>query len=362
VGFEFLVGSTRNLELETRNCEAMAVKFRDYYEVLGVPKSAPEDEIKKAYRLLARKYHPDVNPGDKSAEEKFKEINEACEVLSDPEKRKRYDELGPNWKAGQDFRPPPGWEDVYVEFGDLGDLFGGGRGRSGFSDFFESLFGNRRGARRGAGFAMRGQDVEAEIALTLEEAHRGVTRSISFQVAESCPDCKGSGSKEGKTCPTCRGTGAVRRPKSLDVTIPPGVRDGSVIRLAGQGEPGTNGAPAGDLFLHVRLRPHRLFNLVGENDVQVEVPVTPWEAALGAKVNVPTLHGPVEVKIPAGAQAGQRLRLRGQGLSARGSRRGDQYVKLKIVIPPNLTEKERELFEKLAAESRFNARELMAAG
>jgi curved DNA-binding protein len=340
----------------------MAVQFRDYYDVLGVARTATEDQIKSAYRKLARKYHPDVNPGDKSAEEKFKEINEAYEVLSDADKRKKYDELGPNWKAGQDFRPPPNWEGANVEFGDFGDFFGGGRGASGFSDFFESLFGGRRGPRRGAGFAMRGQDVEAEIPLTLEEAHRGVKRTITLQVTETCPDCKGSGVKDAKTCPTCRGAGAIRRPKSLEVIIPAGVRDGSVIRLPGQGEPGSSGAPAGDLFLRVRLQPHRLFDIVGENDVQIELPVAPWEAALGAKIPVPTLDGPVEMKIPAGAQGSQRLRLRGQGLNRRGGGRGDEYVKLKIVIPPKLAPKEKELFEKLAAESRFNARELMAGG
>jgi len=340
----------------------MAVQFRDYYDVLGVARTATEDQIKSAYRKLARKYHPDVNPGDKSAEEKFKEINEAYEVLSDADKRKKYDELGPNWKAGQDFRPPPNWEGANVEFGDFGDFFGGGRGASGFSDFFESLFGGRRGPRRGAGFAMRGQDVEAEIPLTLEEAHRGVKRTITLQVTETCPDCKGSGVKDAKTCPTCRGAGAIRRPKSLEVTIPAGVRDGSVIRLPGQGEPGSSGAPAGDLFLRVRLQPHRLFQTIGENDVQIELPVAPWEAALGAKIPVPTLDGPVEMKIPAGAQGGQRLRLRGQGLNRRGGGRGDEYVKIRIVNPPKLAPKERELFEKLAAESRFNARELMPAG
>jgi curved DNA-binding protein len=340
----------------------MAVQFRDYYEILGVAKTATEDEIKSAYRKLARKFHPDVNPGDKSAEEKFKEINEAYEVLSDADKRKKYDTLGPNWKAGQDFRPPPNWEGANVEYDDFGDLFGSGRGASGFSDFFESLFGGRRGPRRGAGFAMRGQDVEAEMPLTLEEAHRGVKRTITLQVTETCPDCKGSGLKDGKTCPTCHGAGAIRRPKSLEVTIPSGVREGSVIRLTGQGEPGSNGAPAGDLFLRVRLQPHRLFNTVGENDVQIELPVAPWEAALGAKIPVPTLDGPVEMKIPAGAQGGQRLRLRGQGLNRRGGGRGDEYVKIRIVNPPKLAPKEKELFEKLAAESRFNARELMPAG
>ena len=340
----------------------MAVQFRDYYDVLGVPRTASEDEIKTAYRKLARKYHPDVNPGDKSAEEKFKEINEAYEVLSDSDKRKRYDQLGQNWKAGQDFTPPPGWEEVNVGF-DFGDLFGSSRSAGGFSDFFESLFGGRRAGRRGAGFAMRGRDVQAEIPLTLEEAHRGVRRTITLQVTEPCPDCGGSGTKDGKTiCPTCRGAGAIRRPKSLEVTIPAGVRDGSVIRLAGQGEPDANGAPAGDLFLAVRIQPHRLFDVVRDNDVQVELPVAPWEAALGAKVTVPTLDGPVEMTIPAGAQAGQRLRLPGQGLSRRGGGRGDEYVKLKIVNPPKLAPKEKELFEKLAAESRFNARELMAGG
>jgi curved DNA-binding protein len=340
----------------------MAVQFRDYYDVLGVARTATEDQIKSAYRKLARKYHPDVNPGDKSAEEKFKEINEAYEVLSDADKRKKYDELGPNWKAGQDFRPPPNWEGANVEFGDFGDFFGGGRGASGFSDFFESLFGGRRGPRRGAGFAMRGQDVEAEIPLTLEEAHRGVKRTITLQVTETCPDCNGSGVKDAKTCPTCRGAGAIRRPKSLEVTIPAGVREGSVIRLPGQGEPGSSVAPAGDLFLRVRLQPHRLFQTIGENDVQIELPVAPWEAALGAKIPVPTLDGPVEMKIPPGSQGGQRLRLRGQGLNRRGGGRGDEYVKIRIVIPPKLTPKEKELFEKLAAESRFNARELMAGG
>ena len=341
----------------------MAVKFRDYYEVLGVSKTATEDEIKKTYRKLARKFHPDVNPGDKSAEERFKGINEAYEVLSDPEKRKRYDQLGQNWKAGEDFTPPPGWENVRVEFGDFGDAFGGGRGGpSAFSDFFETLFGGRHGARAGPGFAMRGQDVEAEISLTLEEAHRGASRALTLQATETCPDCRGSGSKDKKVCPTCRGAGVIGRPKSLDVTIPAGVRDGSVIRLSGQGEPGTNGAAAGDLFLRVRIEPHRLFSIVGRDDVQVELPVAPWEAALGATVTVPTLDGPVEMKIPPGTQGGQRLRLRGQGLNRRGGGRGDEFVKLNIVIPSKLTAKEKELFEKLAAESRFRARESMPGG
>jgi DnaJ-class molecular chaperone len=340
----------------------MAVKFKDYYDVLGISKTATEDDIRKAYRTLARKYHPDVNPGDKSAEEKFKEINEAYEVLSDADKRKRYDELGPNWRAGSDFTPPPGWQNVNVNFSGFGDGPGTGRGSSGFSDFFESLFGGRRGARAGPGFQMRGEDIDAEITLTLEEAHRGVMRRVSLQVNELCPDCRGTGLKDGKSCPTCGGSGVIRRERSFDVTIPAGARDSSVVRLAGQGTPGVNGAPSGDLFLHVRIERHRLFDIVGEDDVQVEVPVSPWEAALGAKVTVPTLDGNVEMTVPAGMQSGKRLRLRGQGLNKRNGGRGDEYVKLKIVIPPKLTAKEKQLFERLAAQSYFDPRQLMEKG
>ena len=194
-----------------------------------------------------------------------------------------------------------------------------------------------RSARGGAGFAMRGQDVEAEIALTLEEAHRGVKRNITLQVMETVHGLSRYRLKDGKTvCPTCRGAGFLRRPKSLEVMIPAGVRDGSVIRLAGQGEPGANGAPAGDLFLHVRIQPHRLFNIVGENDVQIELPVAPWEAALGSKYTGADARWARRDEDSAGAQGGQRLRLRGQGLNRRGGGRGDEYVKLKIVNPPKL--------------------------
>jgi curved DNA-binding protein len=339
----------------------MAVTFKDYYDVLDVARTATEDDIRKAYRALARKHHPDINPGDKSAEETFKDINEAYEVLSDPEKRKRYDQLGANWKAGAEFTPPPGGQNGRVDFDGFGDLFGGGRSASGFSDFFESLFGRGRSGRSGTGFRMAGQDIEAQIPLTLEEAHRGGTRTISLEASEPCPECKGTVSKDGKVCPTCRGSGVVSRPKTLEVTIPPGVRDGSVIRLAGQGEPGASGVQPGDLYLHVRIQPHRLFEVIGD-DVQIKFPVAPWEAVLGAKVMVPTLDGPVQMTIPAVTQGGARLRLRGQGLNKRGGRRGDEYVKLNIVIPPKPTAKERELFEKLAAESRFDPRQLMSGG
>jgi DnaJ-class molecular chaperone len=336
----------------------MAVKFQDYYEVLGLPRTATEEEIRKEFRKLARKYHPDVNPGNKSAEEKFKEINEAYEVLSDADKRRRYDQLGANWKAGGEFTGSDS-NGTRAETGGFGDVFGHD-GASGFSDFFESLFGGSRGARAGGNFGMRGRDIEAELPVTLEDAHRGVTREISLQVEDVCPECTGSGLKDGKPCPTCRGSGTVRRTKTFEVTIPVGVRDGSIVRLAGQGNAGGKGAVPGDLFLHVRLEPHNLFDLVGDGDIEIELPVAPWEAVLGAKVNVPTIDGAVEMDVRPGTQSGQRLRLRGQGLARRGGGRGDQYVKLKIVVPPEPTNKEKDLFRKLAAESRFNPRDLLA--
>jgi DnaJ-class molecular chaperone len=339
----------------------MAVKFKDYYEVLGVPRTATEDAIKKAYRALARKYHPDVNPNDPTAEEKFKELNEAYEVLSDPEKRTRYDELGPNWQAGADFTPPPGWERVRTDFGAGGSPFGGAR-VSDFSDFFETLFGAARGPRAGPGFAMRGADVEADVSLGLDDIHRGATRTLTLQVAEPCPQCGGTGIQERHRCANCRGAGVIRRPKTLNVHIPIGIREGSVIRLAGQGEPGTGNAPAGDLYLRVHLLPHPLFAVVGDDDLQVELPVAPWEVALGGKVTVPTLNGSVDMTIPAGSQGGQRLRLRGKGLSRQAGGGGDLYVKLKVVVPPKLTTGERELFEKLAATSAFRPRDLMTGG
>jgi DnaJ-class molecular chaperone len=340
----------------------MAVKFKDYYQILGVPRTATEDAIKKAYRTLARKYHPDVNPQDPTAEDKFKELNEAYEVLSDPEKRKRYDELGPNWQAGADFTPPPGWERVRMEPGDFGDLFAGRRGRGGFSDFFETLFGGFRGQRAGPGFAMRGADVETDLALTLEDISRGATRTLTIQAAERCARCGGTGSQDRRLCSMCNGAGVVRHPKSLVVHIPLGVREGSVIRLAGQGEPGTGSAPAGDLYLRVRLTPHPLFAVVGDDDLRLELPVAPWEAVLGAKVTVPTLDGSVEMTIPPGSQGGQRLRLRGKGIPRKSGGRGDLYVTLKIMVPPKPTAEERELFEKLAATSGFNPRDSLTGG
>jgi len=299
----------------------MAVKYKDYYDVLGVSRGATEDQIRNAYRKLARKHHPDVNPGDKTAEEKFKEINEAYSVLSDPQKRKQYDALGQNWKQGAEFRPPPDWgSNVHVEYGDVGEDFGG------FSDFFESMFGGGRRAG-GRGSARRGADVEAQATITLEEAHRGTTRSVSLRG----PDGK---------------------PRVIKVNIPAGVSDGETIRLPNEGESGAGGGGSGDLFVNVRIEPHPVFKRVGDGNLEVELPVMPWEAALGGQARVPTIDGPVDVTIPPNTQTGQRLRLRGQGMQRRGGGRGDQYVRIKIVNPPSLSPKQRELYERLAAESR----------
>lgn len=342
----------------------MAAKTKDYYEVLGVKRGASDDEIKQAYRKLARKFHPDLNPGDKAAEEQFKQLQEAYDVLSDAENRKLYDQYGENWravKAGAG-APPPGWEGAETsrqEAGPRAGRFdfgafdfsafraGGGEG----FDIFEEMFGGRgRGPR-----TRRGRDVEAELELSLEEAHRGGRRTLQMQVAEICPTCSGTGIKDEKTCDTCRGAGQILKPKSIEVNIPAGVRDGSTIRLAGQGGAGSNGSEPGDLYLHIRLRPHPVFTVRGD-DLEVELPIAPWEAVLGAKVEAPTIDGKVELTIPPGAKSGQRLRLRGQGLNKRKGGRGDEYVRLKIVVPKDVSAEERRLYEELKRVSRFEPR------
>ena len=333
----------------------MAVKFRDYYEVLGVTREASADEIRKAYRKLARKHHPDVNPNDPSAEDRFKEISEAYDVLSDPEKRAKYDRLGEQWKAGADFTPPPGWE-TQGGYVDVEEMFGGRGTHAGFSDFFETLFGARRGARAGGAVAMRGSDVEAEIALALGEAHRGTRRTLQLQTTKRCPQCGGSGVADRTRCATCTGAGAVYRPQTIEVNIPRGASDGAVIRIAGKGEPGIGGGPAGDLYLKIHLERHPSLTVVGDGDVETTVNVAPWEAVLGAKITVQLLDGPVDVSVPAGAQGGQRLRLRGQGLNRRRGERGDAFIRLRIVVPKTPTDEERRLFEQLRAASRFDPR------
>jgi curved DNA-binding protein len=302
------------------------MEYKDYYKLLGVSRGASQDEIKKAYRKLARKYHPDVSK-EPNAEERFKEVNEAYEVLGDVEKRRAYDDLGGNWRSGQDFRPPPGWEDIF------GGVRGGGRAapgfgeEGGFSDFFETLFGGGRragGGRTGGGFQARGADQAARIEITLEQAAHGGSMSVQL----------GSGRK-------------------LQVKIPAGVTEGQRIRLAGQGGPGVGGGPSGDLFLEVAIRPHPRFRVEGR-DIQLDLPVTPWEAALGATVNVPTLGGRVELKIPPGSQSGRRLRLKGRGMP--GQPPGDQYVILQIVTPPADTPQARSFYERMQKELPFDPR------
>jgi curved DNA-binding protein len=318
----------------------MPVQYKDYYESLGVPRTASADEIKKSFRKLARQYHPDVAKDKKKSEEKFKEINEAYEVLSDPAKRKKYDELGANWKSGAEFRPPPG----YGNFGG-GQTFRGGRsmnteefethfGGTGFSDFFEQIFG---GARRGAGgfgrgtqfdegdLAERGRDVEGDIMVTLEEAARGSVRSVSVR----------HGSKT----------------ETHQVKIPAGVTEGQRLRIAGRGEHGSNGGAAGDLYLRVRLAKHPDFE-VEDHNLIYELELAPWEAVLGTELFVPTLTSRVNIKIPAGTQSGQKLRVRGRGLPPSG----DLIVVTKIVVPSKIPDAEKKLWEQLKRESKFNPR------
>ena len=312
----------------------MAVQFRDYYETLGVSKTASEDEIRSAFRKLARKHHPDVAKDKKTAEEKFKQINEAYEVLSDPEKRRKYDQLGEHWNQPGGFQPPPQWgagqpgggfrwgsgENGGVEF-----EFGG----TGFSDFFEAFFGGGRGRSAFGGFgqrevtAERGNDVEADIMVTLEEALHGSTRQVSLRRA---------GSKKTET---------------YQVKIPRGVREGQRIRLAGQGEAGERGGKSGDLFWRVCLARHPDFSVEG-SDLVHEMKIAPWQAVLGDKLIVPTLEGNARLKLPPGTQVGQRFRLRERGLPGVSGQRGDLYVVVQIALPKKLTETEREIWEQLA--------------
>lgn len=341
---------------------------RDYYEVLGVKRDASDDEVKKAYRKLARKFHPDLNPGDKAAEGQFKELQEAYDVLSNSDDRKLYDQYGENWravKAGAGAPPPPGWERAQrptqgaggprsagFDFGDFEFGNFGGRGGAGF-DIFEELFGGAGRGRSARGG--RGQDVEAELEVSLEDAHRGARRTLQMQVADICPTCNGSGIVGDKPCDTCGGAGQVLKQKNIDVNIPAGMRDGSTVRLAGQGGSGSNGSEPGDLYLHIRVRPHPVFTVKGD-DLEVDLPIAPWEAVLGASVEAPTIDGNVELKVPPGAKSGQRLRLRGQGLNKRKGGRGDEYVRLKIVVPKEASAEERRLYEELKRVSQFDPR------
>ncbi|CCH50453.1 DnaJ C-terminal domain-containing protein [Pseudodesulfovibrio piezophilus] len=326
------------------------MEYKDYYKLLGVSRSAPKDEIAKAFKKLARKYHPDLNPNNTEAEAKFKEINEAYEVLKDEKKRKLYDQFGSNWEHGQNFQPPPGYENMNYGGGGFSQ---GGFSQGGFSDFFETIFGgagggggNFRGGFSQGGFGgegfqqrpRRGADSEAMYELTLEEAYRGGNKSITLQEQVTGPD----GYPRMTT-------------KTLEVNVPAGIKDGQKIRLAGQGNPGMAGGPKGDLYLKIKIMPHTMFK-VSDSDVVLDLNLAPWEAALGSLVRIPTLDGAVEMKIPPGIGSGKKLRIKGRGLGS-GAKRGDQFVRIMIQVPDLLTPEERELWETLQEKSSFKPRE-----
>ena len=365
---------------------------RDYYEVLGIQKGASEDEIKKAYKKLARKYHPDMNPGDKEAEEKFKEVNEANEVLSDPEKKARYDQFGfagvdPNYGAGAGGGAYGGGFD----FGDLGDIFG---------SFFGGGFGG--GQRRNPNAPQRGESIRASVSVSFTEAAFGCEKSVTLERSEQCPTCKGNGCAPGTTpeicpdchgtgtvqtrrqtpmgvfasngpcrkcggtgrlihqpSPACRGTGAVRKRKTIKVNIPAGIDHGQTISLRGQGNAGKNGGPAGDLLITVMVQPHELFHRDGV-DVFCEAPITFAQAVLGAELEIPTIDGKVKYSIPEGTQTGTVFRLKGKGIPVLNGRgRGDQYVTVPIETPRNLNKEQKEAlrrFSETLGESNYEKR------
>lgn len=308
------------------------MQYHDYYKTLGIERGASQDEVKRAYRKLARKYHPDVSK-ETNAEARFKEVGEAYEVLKDPEKRAAYDNLGSDWRTGQDFRPPPGW-DTNFEFS--GGFAPGGGGA--FSDFFESLFGRAgmRGQSPHGGFQSSGKDHHAKIQVDLEDSFTGATRSITLQRPEVGTDGR-----------------VKQREHTLKVRIPKGIKAGQRIRLAGQGETGMRGGASGDLFLEVEFRPHAYYRVEG-SDLHVSLPVTPWEAALGSKVKVPTPTGAVDLTIPAGSSGGKRLRLKGRGIPSRPT--GDLYAQLQIALPPADNSEAKALYERMARELAFNPR------
>ncbi|MFK5915151.1 MAG: DnaJ C-terminal domain-containing protein [Woeseiaceae bacterium] len=309
--------------------------YKDYYKIIGLEKDATQDEIKRAYRKLARKYHPDVSK-EADAEVRFKELGEAYEALKDPEKRVAYDQLGANWKSGQDFNPPPDW-DAGFEFS--GGGYTGGDA-SEYSDFFESLFGRGFGtAQQGqqpGRHSTRGEDHHAKVMIDLEDAYQGASRSITLQT----PEIDNSGH-------------VINKQRTLKVKIPKGVKQGQRIRLSGQGSAGMGAAPAGDLYLEIVFNPHSIYKVDG-HDVYLDLPITPWEAALGAKIKVPTPNGSVDLKIAEGTTSGKKLRLKGRGIP--GKTLGDLYVIPQITLPPADTDEAKDLYRKMEQELPYNPR------
>jgi molecular chaperone DnaJ len=363
---------------------------RDYYEVIGVKRAATDKEIKKAYRRLAREFHPDLNPGNKEAERRFKEISEAYHVLSNPELRKKYDQFGHRAFEGGG-APGGGFDGFDFRNFDARDV-GFGKG-GGFGDLFENLFGQRRDAQTSA--AARGQDIQYTMEISFEDAARGVTTPISISRSDGCPDCGGVGQRAsarrqtcpdcggsgqragnlgffglGQTCPRCEGKGvstmepcsrchgrgAMPTTERINVKIPPGVETGSKIRVAGKGEAGRKGGPPGDLYIVTKVRPHPVFERKGDN-LYVELPITVTEAALGASIEVQTLAGPVMMKVPPGTQSGQSFRLSGKGMPhLKGEGRGDEFVRVKIVLPRNLDEHSQQLLRDFERLNPYNPR------
>ena len=315
----------------------MPVEFKDYYEVLGVARNASDAEIKKAFRTLARKYHPDVAKDKSTAEDKFKELNEANEVLSDPEKRRKYDELGANWNHPER-QPAPPQGGFSGSPGDGSEFHFEG---TGFSDFFEQFFGSRGRATGGFGrtrddtFAQRGQDIEGDILVTLDEVLTGSMRTINLQRTDP---------RTGQSTT-----------QTLRVKIPPGVREAQLIRLAGKGQEGSRGGDSGNLYLRVKFAQHPDFRVRGA-DLHYDLELAPWEAVLGATVHIQTLDGTVSLKIPAGTLAEKQFRLRGKGLPTGNGSRGDLYAIVSIQVPAHLTPEQRVLWEQLAVKSTFNPR------
>lgn len=345
------------------------VDFKDYYQALGVARDADEKAIRSAFRKRAKEMHPDVNRDDPRAEERFKDLNEAYEVLSDTEKRKMYDRFGEDWKRYQDAGVGP--DDVFRTQGgggarqaraeDFGTWFAGNDGDftfesadsgGGFSDFFNMMFGNRGAAtgraRQTIQRPRRGEDLEAPTTITLEEAANGAQRRLTVRSPETCTLCDGTGEIRGAECPRCDGTGMMETNKELEVSIPKGVKTGSRVRISGKGGPGINGGPNGDVYLVIKVVPHPRFERVNDDLVEtVAVPL--YTAVLGGEVRVPTLSGQVALTVPAGTQNGRQFRLRGKGMPKLGSpdQRGDLLVKASVEIPADLTERERELFTEL---------------
>ncbi|MEY4830232.1 MAG: hypothetical protein RLZZ562_2028 [Planctomycetota bacterium] len=347
------------------------MKFQDYYETLGIARTATADEIKRVYRKLAKEWHPDRHPPHRRAEveTKFKQIAEAHEVLADPEKRKRYDQLGEHWRQGQDFQPPPGGGGRTISPEEFARMFGGGFGGArggggggGFSDFFGQMFGDMfagasgaSGASRGRGprpqgraQAMRGEDVEADLEMSVGEALRGGKRAFDLQVSTPCEACDGEGQMDFGTCPQCGGLGHSRAKKSVDLSIPQDVRDGQVLRLRGLGQPGA-GSP-GDLLLEIHLVPDDVHRMRGD-DVEADLLIAPWEAMDGCKADVKLQKGTASVRIPAGTKAGARLRLRGQGLARASGERGDLILVVRLGLPDALSPEQQEALRAMGAGS-----------